>query len=151
MQTTPMEALHETVYVVEDWYDGPREGFANYRNKPHHCRSLFLDTKYNDKYNPDEERFELTPVSEQAIEWVVASHQLWLKWEEAYHAGTLAPEDDAPVLPEDRVQYQYLRDMLEQHRTEQSASAFVACGRFELGCHRVQWYGLDEAPTVDNM
>ncbi len=63
-----MEVPHETVYVIEEWYDGPREGFANYHNKPHYYRSVFLDIENSGDYDPDEDRFELTPVSEQAME-----------------------------------------------------------------------------------
>ncbi len=146
-----MEAPYETVHVVEDWYDGPREGFANYQNKPHHYRPLHLDTSDYDAYNPDEDRFELTPVSEQAIEWATASHQLWLRWNDAYRAGTLVQDaNDLRVLPEDRVQDQHLRDLLEQHRNERAVLAFIVRGKFELGCYRVQWYSLDEALTVNS-
>ena len=146
-----MEAPYETVYVVEDWYDGPRSGFANYQQQPHFYRSLFLDIEINSDYDPDENRFELTPVSEQVVEWAVASHYLWLKWNEAYRAGTIAQEanDEIRILPEDRVRYQELCEMIEQHRNEQVASKFIVRGKFEIGSRRVQWYDLDQALRID--
>lgn len=62
-----IKSFYETVYVVEDWYDGPRSGYADYRQNPHFYRSLFLDIENSDDYNHDEERFELTPVSAQVL------------------------------------------------------------------------------------
>ncbi len=137
-----MEALYETVYVVEDWYDGPRSGFADYKQKPHFYRSLHLDGSNYDKYNPDEDRFELAPVSVQVVEWAVASHQLWLRWDAAYRAGTLPQDadDEVRILPEDRVHDQELRALIEQFMNMQAGTRFVVHGEFELGCNRVQWY-----------
>ena len=62
------EAVSETIYVIEDWYDGPRSGFADYRQQPHFYRSLHLDGDNHSHYDPDEDRFELTPVSAQVLE-----------------------------------------------------------------------------------
>lgn len=137
-----MEAPHETVYVVEDWYDGPRSGFAGYQQKPHFYRSLHLE---GDHYNYDEDRFELTPVSTQVLKWAIASHQLWLKWDEAYRTGTL-PEGayaEERILPEDRAYNRELRDVIEQYMDTQTETQFVVRGKFEPGCNHVQWYEIN--------
>ena len=142
-----MEKPYETVYVVDEWYDGPRTGFANLQQKPHFYRSLFLDIDNDDDYDPEEDRFELTPVPEQVVEWAVASHQLWLKWNEAYRAGTLPQDlnDRMRVLPEDRALYTELRERVERHMSTQSCPSLIVRGRFELGSRRVQWDPLDPA------
>jgi len=148
-----MEAPYEIVYVVEDWYDGPRSGFADYQRNPHFFRSLHLDIESSADYNPDEDRFELTPVSEQVVEWAVESHQLWLKWDEARRAGTLPQErhDEVRILREDRARHQELRDMIEQHLASQSAPSFIVCGEINAGFSggKVHWRGLNEAGPAD--
>ena len=142
-----MEIPLETVYVVDEWYDGPRTGFANFQQKPHFYRSLFLDIENDDDYDPDEDRFELTPVPEQVVDWAVASHQLWRKWDEAYRAGTLLPDvnDGMRVLPEDRALYTELRERVEMYMSAQSSPSFIVRGKFELGSRRVQWQASDRA------
>ena len=140
-----MGSPYETVYVVEDWYDGPRSGYADYRQKPHFYRSLHLDGDNYKHYNYDEDRFELTPVPTQVLEWAVESHQLWTKWSEAFRAGTLPKNanDDVCILPGDRVYDQKLRDLIKQSMNTQVGTQFVVRGKFELGCRRVQWYEIN--------
>ncbi len=134
-------AAYETVYVVDDWYDGPRSGFADYKQQPHSYRSLHLDINSSADYDYDEDRFELTPVSAQALEWAIASHQLWNKWNEAYRAGILPEEaNDERILLGDRAYDQELRIQIEQQMSLQKENSFLVCGKFELGSQRVQWY-----------
>ena len=148
-----MEAPYEIVYVVEDWYDGPRSGFADYQQNPHFFRSLHLDIENNVDYNSDEDRFKLTPVSKQVVEWAVEDHQLWLKWDEARRAGTLRQErhDEVRILPEDRARHQELCDMIDQHQASQSAPSFIVRGEIDAGFGggKVRWRGLDEAVPTD--
>ena len=136
-----METPYENVYAVEDWYDGPRSGFADYQQKPHFYRSLHLDGNNYSHYNYDEDRFELTSVSAQVLEWAVESDKLWQSWNEAYRTGTLpeGTDSDERILPEDRARYQELGALIEQHIKTQSETPFIVRGTFELGCRRVQW------------
>lgn len=148
METRPMEAQCEVVHVVEDWYDGPRTGYADYQQHPHFYRSLHLEIDSGHNYNPDEDRFELTPVPEQVVEWAIASHQLWLRWDEARRAGTLPQEahDEVRILREDRARNQQLRDMIEQHWAKRSVPSFIVRGEFHAGFGggKVLWRELDE-------
>ena len=137
---TATEASYETVHIVEDWYDGPRNGYADYEQQPHFYRSLHLDGDNYEHYNYDEDRFEMTPVSAQVLEWAIASHQLWVKWDEAHRTGTLPEGADVRILPEDRVHYQKLCDRIKQHLDVCPEASFIVRGKFELGCRRVQWY-----------
>ena len=56
-----MSELVEPVHDVDDYYDGPRGGVADYRGRPHRFRSLYLDSEI---WNSDEDRFELTPLED---------------------------------------------------------------------------------------
>ena len=49
----------ETVHSVDEYYDGPRTGVADHEGVPHAYRSVYLDST---EWDPDEDRFELTPV-----------------------------------------------------------------------------------------
>ena len=72
-----MDERWESVHTVDDWYDGPREGVADYLGSHHYYRSVFLDTP---KWNPDEDRFELTPISGSAYEAALELHVIWERW-----------------------------------------------------------------------
>lgn len=132
----------DIVYTIEDWYDGPRDGYTNYRQKPHFYRSLHLD---NDVYDPDEDRFELTPVSERVIEWALARHTLWRKWSEAYRLGN--PPEIAfgfvRILPEDLPRYRELCALIEKDKQERAALSFNMRGQFVLSEMQVQWSDLE--------
>jgi hypothetical protein len=49
----------EAVHSVDEYYDGPRTGIADYHGRPHVYRSVYLD---HVEWNADEDRFELAPV-----------------------------------------------------------------------------------------
>lgn len=50
----------EKVIELIDWYDGPREGVANFQGRPHAFKSRMLDV-YGDDDTID--LFDLTPLS----------------------------------------------------------------------------------------
>jgi hypothetical protein len=54
----------QTVYTVEDYYDGPRSGVVDYNGHPHFYRSIYLDSP---DWTADEDRFELSPVSPDVV------------------------------------------------------------------------------------
>ena len=51
-----MEPKFELVYTVTEYYDGPRDGVANFRDAPHVYRSVYLD---HAQWDRNEDRFEL--------------------------------------------------------------------------------------------
>ena len=95
-----LNAVWEAVRSVDDWYDGPRQGVADYRGLAHYYQSVYLDTPV---WDPDEDRFELTPLPEDAFLAALELQAIWQRWYQAHKSGT-APEDvdDERVLPADR-------------------------------------------------
>ena len=72
----------ENVYTIDDYYNGARHATPITEVSPTCTRSLCLDDK--DGYNPDEDRFELTPYRGK---WRgLANHRLWQKCNAAYRA-----------------------------------------------------------------
>ena len=123
-------SVAERVYTVDDYYDGPRRGIADYGGSPHLYRSLYLD---NEAWDPDENRFELSPVTETVRDLAVEAFELWQRWQVALLAGT-APAmdgDAARVLPEDRARYHELQSMLEPQLRIDPARRIIRRGIIE--------------------
>ena len=124
-----MDREFETVYTVDEYYDGPRSGIADFGGVPHFYRSVYLDTVH---WNPDEDRFELSPVTAAVRDMAVEAYKLWQRWQSASFAGT-APEteDNAPrVLSEDRPRYETLMLALAPHLRIDSNHRFLMRGEF---------------------
>ena len=142
----------DRVYTTDDWYDGPRAGAADYRGAPHYYRSLYLDTP---KWDPKEDRFELTALSTEALEWAVEADRLFSRWDAARRAGTLPPEateealrPDTPlVFPEDRDRYVDLQQKLTAYLAAARTRAFVVRGEFVVGSDSVVWSGPLESES----
>lgn len=132
-----MDERWESVHTVDDWYDGPREGVADYLGSHHYYRSVFLDTP---KWNPDEDRFELTPISGSAYEAALQLHVIWERWNSAYRTGSASDDpDDERVLPADRMRWVELTQLVVKERAANANHTFMVHGEFELGCKRVLW------------
>lgn len=136
-ETNDLTSPWERVHSIEDWYDGPRAGIADHWGWPHHYRSLYLD---NDRWDPDEDRFELVPVAAEAVEWARECDEILRRYYKAHQAGT-APEDpdDDRVLPADRTRRKELELRLAAELAANRHRALVVRGEFELGCKRVRW------------
>lgn len=132
-----MGELWEPVHTMDDWYDGPRGGVADYGGSPHYYRSVYLDTP---KWDPDEDRFELTPLSQAAFVIALELQTIFERWREAYKAGT-APHDpdDERVLPGDRSRRDELDLIFVATRAANANQVVLVHGEFELGCERVRW------------
>lgn len=96
----------ECVHTMTDYWDGPREGIANLRGAPHAYRSPF-----NESIDDYEHWFELRPIDEATFALALEDWAIWLRWEEAYHAG-LADLSTHPALPADRSRHDELASIL---------------------------------------
>ncbi|MCL4854275.1 MAG: hypothetical protein KJZ78_23180 [Bryobacteraceae bacterium] len=137
----------EVVYTMDDWYDGPRGGVADFGGSPHYYRSVYLDYP---QWNPDEDRFELTPLPRDAFEAAVELQVIWERWHEAHQVGTALEDPDGErVLPADRAQCVELERVLAAGREANASRAFLLHGEFELGCKRVRWWPVAQATQAD--
>jgi hypothetical protein len=141
-----MSTAFETVYTIVDWYDGPRDGAADFRGVPHRYRSVYLDAP---EWNSEEDRFELTPISAELLAAMIEADRLWRRWDDARRAGTL-PEmpDDAPrVLPEDRPRYAALTAEIDAALARR-APTVLAHGVFQYRPDRVQRTPVEIFPAA---
>lgn len=72
----------ECVFTVNDYYDGPRQGVANFNGKPHAYQSEFSDIE--EEYT---DRFLLMEIDGSTLSLVMESWEIWLRWCAAFHRG----------------------------------------------------------------
>lgn len=92
------------------WYDGPREGIADFQGKPHLYESLWDEKSLGGCWT---DLFMLTPLDAETFELALEDWQIWCRWEAAFKAGNTTLETH-PALPEDRHRHKELKTMLSE-------------------------------------
>ena len=114
----------ETVHTMTGYYDGPREGIADFCGVPHVYESMYADVA--DKPGVANDVFRLSSVTPEVFELALEAWAIWLRWETAFHRGELTPDDAHPALLVDRVAltaYQDANDVLMAAQTLKRAFA----------------------------
>ena len=109
----------ERVYTVNDYWDGPRGGVADFKAAPHFYRSIFSEA--DDNYT---DVFELFPVDDKTLQIALEAWDIWLRWEQAYRERRTTLESH-PALPEDRERHTELKAALDTRLAEISKTAPV--------------------------
>ncbi|HEX7829259.1 MAG TPA: hypothetical protein VF787_06360 [Thermoanaerobaculia bacterium] len=112
--------VFERVFTVTDYYDGPREGIANLRGRPHYYK-----TRYND-LGPEADLFDLWPLDHETFTLALESWSIWKRWETAFHQGETSIETH-PALPSDRSRF----EQIERIVAEQLAAHLKPCATKE--------------------
>jgi hypothetical protein len=99
--------LFEHVYTVWDFYDGPRDGLADFFGTPHYfkCRWDGAADNYSSEY-------DLSPVSSELVQIALTQWQIWKRWEAAFHAGAVAKDTHPGIGGVDR-QYDELEAKID--------------------------------------
>jgi len=123
------DPLFEPVYTVDDYYDGPKSGVANYGGQPHFYRSLALDTE---EWNPDDDLFELSPISSEVRDLAVEDFRLCQRWQRSAIAGSIPTllDSTARVLPEDLPRHQAIIEILKPHLYINPLQRILVRGQF---------------------
>jgi hypothetical protein len=98
------DPVYERVFTVSEYYDGPRQGVANFGDQPHFYDCCFDRDGYTDL-------FLLTPLTLTQLEFVLEDWAIWRKWELAFHSGE-ATKATHPALPADRDRHEQLKSLL---------------------------------------
>jgi hypothetical protein len=98
---------YEIVHTMTDFWDGPREGIANFRGSPHVYQSEFNDGE--DEYS---DTFLLMPIDSKTFALALQDWEIWRRWETAFHSGETAL-DTHPALPKDRSLHTEIQDLLK--------------------------------------
>ena len=91
---------YEKVHTVNDYWDGPLIGVADYKGKPHRFELIFDENE--DDYSTE---YELQQISETEFKLIIQSWNLWIKWKNKKDR-TKDEQNSHPVLPEDRKEYE---------------------------------------------
>jgi hypothetical protein len=127
-----MEQTFERVYTVTEYYDGPRDGVADFLGAPHTYRSVYLD---NAQWDTGEDRFELSPIAPDVLALALEDWAIWERFERAYRAGKLSEpvqESDWGALPADAPRHAELRQILESALAIDPARRVLARGAFRV-------------------
>jgi hypothetical protein len=126
--------MSDQIYTVEDYWDGPREGFATFEGRPHHYKSIFDESE--DDWT---QTFRLTPIEPDILPLVLEAWGIWSRWKEAFDAGktTLASH---PALPEDKARADYLVSVISEFVPRNESRSFVARGEFHSDPQGVTWH-----------
>jgi hypothetical protein len=137
-----MSPATEPVFTVSDFYDGPREGAASYRGRPHVFRCLF-DAAIGDW----SEVFLLKSIAEHELKLVLEDWAIWLSWYRAWRSGRVALSSHA-CLPQDRSRKLELQRVLSPILQIEPATAIRVKAHFsgvrpEEGVMVVAWQQVE--------
>jgi hypothetical protein len=114
----------ELVHTMEDYYDGPRRGIANFRGEPH-----LYESERDSALGNYSEVFRLSPVAPAVLEAALEDWAIWRRWEQAFHDGRV-PQSTHPALPEDRARHEELARYLKANLRIDPKSFVRAVGEF---------------------
>ena len=106
------------------YYDGPRQGIANYLGSPHFYDCIFSDQKrdYTCMYH-------LTPMTDQVFRLALEDWAIWKRWEHAFKSGNTGM-DTHPALPEDEVRHREIEALLAERLKTDSSKSTVRAAKF---------------------
>jgi hypothetical protein len=96
----------ERVYSVTNYYDGPKEGFADYGGHPHHY--LYVWDEVKDDYAGT---FTLARLDADTMELALEQWNFWRKWEAAFRRGSV-PHNTHPGFGGIDARYDHLKAAL---------------------------------------
>jgi hypothetical protein len=116
---------NETVFTVNDYYDGPLKGIANFQGKPHFYERIFdaASDDYSDMYR-------LTPIDDRTFRLAMEAWEIWRRWEVAFHTGKTDMKSH-PTLPENVARHEELKLVLDV-ALQSSLSAITQTGKFSV-------------------
>jgi hypothetical protein len=117
----------EKVYTITDWYDGPREGIADFNGSPHIYMTLFEPV--NDDWS---DILLLAPVDEETFQLALEHWEIWKRWERAFYEKRVA-QTSPMVLPEDEQRFEELQKLLEGKLRIHTSNAIEVRAEFRSG------------------
>jgi hypothetical protein len=126
LDTTELKPGYEAVFTVTDYYDGPRQGIANYLGTPHFYECMFDAAKQN--YS---ELFRLMPIDPEIFQMAMEDWAIWQRWESAFHVGTVGAETH-PALPHETKRHVELKGILDKALIIDQTKAITLFGQFQV-------------------
>jgi hypothetical protein len=136
------------VHTVDDFYDGPRSGVADFGGAPHHYRAV---DRFADGWCPDDDRFELSPVSPEIMSAAKEFAGIFERWESVARStiGFTHTEEGFGALQPDRERSRALEALLSTGFGEARRNGrLLVRGEFAISASedpslRVRWTLID--------
>jgi len=135
-----MELLFEHVYTIDEWRAGPRAGVANFAGVPHYYRSV---TPGSDAWSPDEDRFELIPLSAELFDTILEASALFSRWHPGPRTSNHSARDGSRPA-EEGARYEELERQIADALAMRLPIAIMR-GHFDFDPDRVRWTPIDRA------
>jgi hypothetical protein len=114
--------LWEPVHTVNEFFDMPRRGVADFHGVPHVYACVFDADA--DEWSSE---YSLTPISPAELGTILEAWGIWLRWQSAFYDRTLAENDEHPALT-DRAKHDELKPIVDRHLL--TAGGFLAIPTF---------------------
>jgi hypothetical protein len=101
--TSPWEPVH----TVNDFFDVPRIGVADFGGVPHVYSCVFDQDE--DEWSS---KYRVAPIGPEGLAVVLEAWAIWSRWLAAYHGGTLTETDHHPALAVDRSRHEELEPIV---------------------------------------
>lgn len=113
------------MFTVLDYYDGPRQGVANFRGTAH-----FFDCIWDESRENFSNRFRLTPIPHHIFALALEDWAIWERWQQGLHA-TETTLKSHPDLTEDRKRRDEIQEILGPALRTNYAACITQIGSFE--------------------
>jgi hypothetical protein len=120
------EVTFERVYAVWDYYDGPREGLADYRGQPHYFKN-----QWDEEADDWSASFTLIPIDAETLDLAMEQWAIWRMWEQAFHGGQVQQQSH-PGYGGRNPRYDELETILEARIPDTTPAQHAACGVFRV-------------------
>jgi hypothetical protein len=130
----------DRVYTINEYYDGPVLGVADYRGKPH-----IYQKQFNREVDEYADRFLLSPIDPELFLWVLEDWEIWLRWDAAYRQGKVDIKTH-PALPEERQRHAELSQLIGDRLKPDIQHSSCKWARFSAS--GVQW--LDSSAQTNS-
>jgi hypothetical protein len=100
---TERSVAFERVYTVCNYFDGPREGIADYRDRPHH-----YVCEWNNELDDYANTFTLAPVDSETMDLDLEQWKIGRTWEADFLSG-MVPHETHPGFGGNDARYDLLK------------------------------------------
>lgn len=137
-------AAWETVHTVHDYFDGPRNGIADYCGVPHAYKC-----EWDNAADDWSDAFVLSPITPEQLAAVQEDWSIWRRYLTRFEKGALEPGDKEPALAADWPRHTQLQAAVNNALRVNEAGAHRAVPEFRGTIEReydlqVRWQPFSE-------
>jgi hypothetical protein len=103
----------DRVLTVNDFYDSPRIGIADFNGVPH-----IYECEFDESSDDYTDTYYLSPIDQELLLLALENWEIWIRWEKEFKAGKVML-DSHPALPEDRARHETIKERIgDRFRTD---------------------------------